>query len=142
VLARFGEPHPEILKAFDLTGPVAMLELFLDAIPLAKAKTRARPLLKPNPLQPVERDFAFLVPGATLAEVLVRAARAADKTLITKVSVFDVYAGKGVPEGQKSLALAVTLQPQDKTLTDAEIDAVGAKIVAAVTQATGGTLRG
>jgi phenylalanyl-tRNA synthetase beta chain len=142
VLARFGEPHPEILRAFDLTGPVAMLELFLDAIPLARAKTRARPLLKPNPLQPVERDFAFLVPEATLAETLVRAARAADKLMVTKVSVFDVYAGKGVPEGQKSLALAVTLQPQDKTLTDAEIDAVAAKIVAAVTQATGGTLRG
>ena len=71
-----------------------------------------------------------------------RAARAADKVMVTKVSVFDVYAGKGVPEGQKSLALAVTVQPQDKTLTDAEIDAIAAKIVAAVTQATGGTLRG
>jgi phenylalanyl-tRNA synthetase beta chain len=142
VLARFGEPHPEILKEFDLTGPVAMLELFLDAIPLPKAKTRAKPLLKPNPLQPVERDFAFLVPSDTLADALVKAARGADKALIVKVSVFDVYAGKGMAQGQKSIAIAVTLQPVEKTLTDAEIDAVGAKIVAAVTQATGGSLRG
>ena len=92
--------------------------------------------------QPVERDFAFLVDATVEAEKLVRAARSADRVLITAARVFDVYAGKGVPEGQKSLAIAVTLQPVERTLTDAEIEAVCNKIVAAVAKATGATLRG
>ena len=143
VMAYFGELHPEIVAAADLKGPVAAFEVFLDAPPLPKAKaTKARPKLVLSPFQPVERDFAFLVEAGVEAEKLVRAARNADKALITGARVFDVYAGKGVPEGKKSLAIAVTLQPVERTLTDAEIEAVSDKIVAAVAKATGAVLRG
>jgi phenylalanyl-tRNA synthetase beta chain len=142
-MAYFGELHPELTAAADLKGPVAAFEVFLDAPPSPKARaTKARPKLKLSPFQPVERDFAFLVDIGVEAEKLVRAARNSDKTLISGARVFDVYAGKGVPEGKKSLAIAVTLQPMERTLTDAEIEAVCNKIVAAVTKATGAVLRG
>ncbi|NQW55036.1 MAG: phenylalanine--tRNA ligase subunit beta [Rhodospirillales bacterium] len=143
VMAYFGELHPEIVAAADLKGPVAAFEVFLDAPPLPKAKaTKARPKLALSAFQPLERDFAFVVESGIEAEKLVRAARNADKALITAVRVFDVYAGKGVPEGKKSLAIAVTLQPVERTLTDAEIEAACDKIVAAVAKATGAVLRG
>ncbi len=143
VMAHFGELHPALVAEVDLKGPVAAFEVFLDAPPLPKAKaTKARPKLALSPFQPVERDFAFLVDDAVEAEKLVRAARSADRTLITAARVFDVYAGKGVPEGKKSLAIAVTLQPVERTLTDAEIEAVSTKIVGAVAKATGAVLRG
>jgi len=143
VMAYFGELHPEIVAAADLKGPVAAFEVFLDAPPLPKAKaTKARPKLVLSALQPLERDFAFLVDNGVEAEKMVRAARNADKALIAAARVFDVYAGKGVPEGKKSLAIAVTLQPVERTLTDAEIEAACDKIVAAVAKATGAVLRG
>jgi phenylalanyl-tRNA synthetase beta chain len=142
-MAWFGELHPELATAADLKGPVAAFEVFLDAPPPPKAKaSKARPKLKLSPFQPVERDFAFLVDAGVEAEKLVRAARNSDKALITDARVFDVYAGKGVPEGKKSLAIAVTLQPVERTLTDAEIEAVSNKIVAQVTKVTGAVLRG
>ena len=143
VMAHFGELHPEITTSAGLRGPVAAFEVFLDAPPLPKARaTKARPKLVLSPFQPVERDFAFLVDESVEAEKLVRAARNADKALITGARVFDLYAGKGVAEGKKSIAIAVTLQPVERTLTDAEIEAVSAKIVAQVTKATGAVLRG
>ncbi|WP_425067983.1 phenylalanine--tRNA ligase subunit beta [Reyranella sp.] len=143
VMAYFGELHPEIVAAADLKGPVAAFEVFLDAPPLPKAKaTKARPKLVLSAFQPLERDFAFLVDTGVEAEKLVRAARNADKVMITAARVFDLYAGKGVPEGKKSLAIAVTLQPVERTLTDAEIEVVSEKIVAAVAKATGAVLRG
>ena len=143
VMAYFGELHPEIVAQADLKGPVAAFEVFLDAPPPPKAKaTKARPKLVLSAFQPVERDFAFLVDAAVDAEKLVRAARNADKALITGARVFDLYAGKGVPEGKKSIAVAVVLQPVERTLTDAEIEAVSAKIVAQVAKATGAVLRG
>jgi phenylalanyl-tRNA synthetase beta chain len=143
VMAYFGELHPEIVAAADLKGPVAAFEVFLDAPPLPKAKaTKARSKLVLSAFQPLERDFAFLVDAGVEAERLVRAARNADKVMITGARVFDLYAGKGVPEGKKSLAIAVTLQPVERTLTDAEIEAVSDKIVAAVAKATGAVLRG
>jgi phenylalanyl-tRNA synthetase beta chain len=138
VLAVFGELHPAIVAAFDLTGPVAAFELILDAIPDSKAKKTS---FAPSPYQAVERDFAFVVNAAVTADELVKAAKTAERALIETVAVFDLYEGKGVPEGKKSLALTVRLQPKDKTLTDAEIEAVGQKIVASVAKATGGTLR-
>jgi phenylalanyl-tRNA synthetase beta chain len=141
VLAYFGELHPTVLAAFDLKGPVAAFEVFLDAIPEAKAKGKARPPFAPSPFQPVERDFAFVVDAKVTADDVAKAAKAADRALIEAVGVFDVYEGKGVPEGKKSLAIAVRIQPKDKTLTDAEIEAAAQKIVDAVTKATGGTLR-
>ena len=143
VMAWFGELHPEIVAAADLAGPVAAFEVFLDAPPLPKPKaTKARPKLVLSAFQPLERDFAFIVDAGIEAERLVRAARNADKALITAARVFDVYAGKGVPDDKKSIALSVTLQPVERTLTDAEIEAASAKIVAAVTKATGAALRG
>ncbi|CAN5302056.1 phenylalanine--tRNA ligase subunit beta [soil metagenome] len=143
VMAYFGELHPEIVAAADLKGPVVAFEVFLDAPPLPKAKaSKARPKLVLSPFQPLERDFAFLVDAGVDADKLVRAARTADKALITGARVFDLYAGKGVPDGKKSLAIAVTLQPVERTLTDAEIEAVSNKIVAQVVKATGAVLRG
>lgn len=143
VMACFGELHPEIVAAADLTGPVAAFEVFLDAPPLPKAKaSKARPPLKLSALQPLERDFAFIVDADIEAEKLVRAARNADKALVTAARVFDVYAGKGIPGDKKSLAITVTLQPVERTLTDAEIEAVSNKIVAQVAKATGAVLRG
>jgi phenylalanyl-tRNA synthetase beta chain len=143
VLASFGELHPRVLAALDAKGPAAGFEADIDRIPRPRAKPGpGRPLLKVSPFQPIERDFAFVVAAATPAEKLVRAAKGADKALITDVAVFDQFEGAAVGEGRKSIALAVTLQPTERTLTEAEIEAVAAKIVAAVNKATGGTLRG
>jgi phenylalanyl-tRNA synthetase beta chain len=138
VLAVFGELHPSIIAAFDLTGPVAAFELILDAIPESKTKKTS---FSASPYQAVERDFAFVVNTSVRADEIVKAAKGAERSLIETVAIFDVYEGKGVPEGKKSLAIGVRLQPKDKTLTDAEIESVGQKIVAAVAKATGGTLR-
>jgi len=142
VLAWFGETHPEVLDRLGAKGPVVQFEVFLDRVPAPKKKAgTAKPLLRLSPFQPVERDFAFLVDAGVEADRLVKAVRGADKTLIRDVSVFDVYQGPGIEPGKKSVALAVTLQPVEKTLTDAEIEAVGQKVVAAVVKATGGSLR-
>ncbi|MBN9317595.1 MAG: phenylalanine--tRNA ligase subunit beta [Devosia sp.] len=142
VIGWFGEVHPSELQAFDLVGPIAAFELDLDAIPEPRRRpTRSKPALKLSDLMPLNRDFAFLVDRDVAAATILRAARGADKALITDVGVFDVFEGKGVPEGKKSVGIAVTLQPTEKTLTDEEIDAVSQAVVAAVTKATGGTLR-
>jgi phenylalanyl-tRNA synthetase beta chain len=143
VIGWFGEVHPSVLEAYDLTGPVAAFELDLDAIPEPRKKaTRAKPALKLSDLMAVSRDFAFLVDRDVPAANIIRAAKNADKALITDVTVFDVFEGKGIAEGKKSIGIAVTLQPSEKTLTDEEIEAVAGNVVAAVTKATGGTLRG
>jgi phenylalanyl-tRNA synthetase beta chain len=142
VLAEFGEIHPRVLKAMDVDGPVFGFEVFLDAIPAAKGKaTKTRPALDAPELLPLSRDFAFVVDEEIAAEALVKAVRGADKKLISAVSLFDVYRGKGVAEGKKSVAVEVTLQPRDKTLTDDEIDAVAKSVIAAVKKAVGGALR-
>ena len=141
VLGTFGELHPAILTAFDVKGPAAAFEIFLDAIPEPKAKGKARTTFSPSPYPAVERDFAFVVEAKVSADEVLKAARSVDRALIERADVFDVYEGKGVPEGSKSLAIAVRLQPKDKTLTEAEIEAVAEKIVASVTKATGGALR-
>jgi phenylalanyl-tRNA synthetase beta chain len=143
VLGYFGELHPRALEMLRADGPLMAFEVILDRIPEAKRKpTRAKAVLEIPPFQPVSRDFAFIVGRAVKAGDIVRAAQGADKKLITDVRVFDVYEGKGIDEGNKSIAIAVTIQPREKTLTDQEIDAVAAKIVAEVTKKTGGTLRG
>ena len=141
VLARFGMVHPATLKAFDVDGPVAAVELFLDAIPAKKNAAFARPGFTPPALQAVTRDFAFLVPETLAAGDLVRAVQGADKAAITGVRVFDVFAGAGVPEGKKSLALEVTLQPGEASFKDADLKALAEKIVAAAAK-LGGELRG
>src|SRR3954449_13518629 len=142
VLGYFGELHPRVLEQLKADGPLTAFEVILDRIPAPRQKpTRAKPALESSPFQPVSRDFAFIVDRAVKAGDIVRAAQGADRKLITDVSVFDVYEGKGIDEGRKSIAIAVTIQPSEKTLTDQEIEAVAVKIVAEVTKKTGGTLR-
>ncbi|GAO40222.1 phenylalanine--tRNA ligase beta subunit [Sphingomonas changbaiensis NBRC 104936] len=141
VLAEFGALHPSLVKAFGLDGSVVAGEIFLDAIPTKRASGRIRPAYTPPALQPVTRDFAFLVPETLAAGDLVRAVRGADKALIAAARLFDVFTGTGVPERQKSLAIEVTLQPTDRTLTDEDLAAVSAKIVAAAGK-FGASLRG
>ncbi len=141
VLAAFGMVHPTVLKAFDLDGAVAAVELYLDAIPPKRATGFMRPAYKPPALQSVKRDFAFLVPDTLAADMLIRAVRGADKAAITAARVFDVFAGQGVPEGHKSVAVEVLLQPQQKSFTDEELKAIADKIVAAAAK-QGAQLRG
>ena len=142
VLGYFGELHPRALEALKADGPVIAFEVMLDRIPEAKQKaTRAKPALELSAFQPVSRDFAFIVDRAVRAGDIVRAAQGADRKLITSVTVFDVYEGKGIEEGRKSIAIAVTMQPKEKTMTDQEIDAVAARIVDEVGKKTGGALR-
>jgi phenylalanyl-tRNA synthetase beta chain len=143
VLGHFGELHPSALEALDAQGPLVAFEVILERIPEPKAKaTRAKPVLELSSFQPVERDFAFVVDRKVKAADVVRAAASVDRKLIAGVTVFDVYEGPGIEPGKKSIAIAVTLQPRDKTMTDAEIEALAAKIVAEVGKRTGGVLRG
>jgi phenylalanyl-tRNA synthetase beta chain len=143
VLGYFGELHPRAVEALGADGPLIAFEVILDRVPEAKKKpTRARPVLELSAFQPVSRDFAFIVDRSVKAGDIVRAAQGVDRKLITDVTVFDVYEGKGIEDGKKSIAIAVTIQPREKTLTDQEIEAVAAKIVAEVTKQTGGVLRG
>ncbi|MER2268888.1 phenylalanine--tRNA ligase subunit beta [Methylobacterium oxalidis] len=141
-VGHFGEIHPRILKALDLKGTLVAFEITLDALPPPKAKpTKVKPALALSDFQPVSRDFAFVVARDVAAGDVVRAAQAAERKLIAGIDVFDVYEGAGIPEGSKSVAIAVRLQPVEKTLTDAEIEAVSARIVAEVARKTGATLR-
>jgi phenylalanyl-tRNA synthetase beta chain len=131
-----------VLKAIDVEAPALAFEVFVDALPAPRAKGRSKPPLEKLDLMPLSRDFAFIVDDSVPAADLVRAAYGADKQLISDVSLFDVYRGERMAPGKKSLAIEVTLQPREKTLTDSEIEAVSAKIVSAVMKATGGVLRG
>jgi phenylalanyl-tRNA synthetase beta chain len=142
VLGHFGELHPRTLTALGAEDPIAGFEVILERIPEPKAKpTRAKPVLELSPFQPVERDFAFIVGRDVKAADIVRAAQSVDKKLIVNVDVFDVYEGKGIEPDKKSIAIAVTLQPRDKTMTDQEIETMAARIVAEVIRRTGGSLR-
>jgi phenylalanyl-tRNA synthetase beta chain len=142
VLGHFGELHPRALEALDAEGPLVAFEVILERIPEPRTRgTRARPVLELSPFQPVQRDFAFVVDREVKAADIVRAAQSADRKLITGIAVFDVYEGQGIAPGKKSIAIAVTLQPRERTMTDVEIEALAAKIVAEVGKRTGGVLR-
>lgn len=143
ILGHFGELHPGVVASLQAEGPLVAFEMILEKIPEAKARpTRAKPLLELSPFQPIERDFAFVVDTTVKAGDIVRAAQNVDKKLVTNVIVFDVYEGKGIEPGKKSVAIAVTIQPREKTMTDAEIDALAGRIVAEVGKRTGAALRG
>ena len=141
VLGAFGELHPAIVADFAARPPIAGFEVFLDAVPEPRAG-RAKPPLQLSVFQPIERDFAFVVDTALPAETLLRAARGVDRKLVAQIRLFDVYEGTGLPEGKKSLAITVRLEPQDRTLTDSEIEGFSQRLVAQVEKATGGRLRG
>ncbi|SFX57122.1 phenylalanyl-tRNA synthetase beta subunit [Paracoccus pantotrophus] len=138
-LATFGEIHPRVLRHFGIKGAAVGFTLRIAAVPLPKVRTPSRPALVLSDLQAVERDFAFVVDGGVEALALVNAAAGADKALIERVTVFDQFTG--LEGGKKSIAITARLQPREKTLTDAEIEAVSAKIVEKVGKATGGVLR-
>jgi phenylalanyl-tRNA synthetase beta chain len=140
-LASFGMVHPATLKAFDIDGPVAVAEIHLDAIPGKKSPNFARAAFSPPALQAVTRDFAFLVDAALPAGDLVRAVRNADKANVVAARLFDDFRGAGVPDGQKSLAIEVTLQPGEKSYTEAELKEISARVTAAAAK-LGGVLRG
>jgi phenylalanyl-tRNA synthetase beta chain len=143
VLGYFGELHPRVIGALDVEGPLVAFEILLEKLPEPRAKTtRAKSPLELSPLQPVERDFAFVVDRKVRATDILRATQSADRSLIAGITVFDVYEGKGIEPGKKSIAIAVSLQPKGRTMTDEEIEAISAKIVAEVGKCTGGVLRG
>ena len=145
IMATYGEIHPRVLAAMDVKGPAMAFTLTIAAIPAPKAKTPTKPALAISDLQPVDRDFAFIVDRSVEALTAINAAIGADKSLIESVRLFDQFTGEKAESqmgaGRKSIALTVRLQPSDKTLTEAEIEAVSAKIIANVTKATGGTQR-
>jgi phenylalanyl-tRNA synthetase beta chain len=145
-MATFGEVHPKVLAAMDVKGPAMAFTILIANVPQPKVKTPTRPALAISDLQPVERDFAFVIDKTVEALTAVNAALGADKALIENVRVFDQFTGEKAEAqmgaGKKSIALTVRIQPTEKTLTDAEIDAVSAKVIDKVTKATGGVLRG
>jgi phenylalanyl-tRNA synthetase beta chain len=142
IVGAFGEVHPKILRALDVKGPMVAFEITLDALPAPKYRpTKMKPRLQLSDFQPVTRDFAFVVGRDVAAGDIIRAAQGAERQLIAGIDVFDVYEGPGIEPDKKSVAIAVTLQPTEKTLTDAEIDAISARIVAEVSKRTGATLR-
>lgn len=142
VLGTFGELHPKTLAALDVSGPLCGFEVFVDAVPEPKAKpTRTKPKLELSAFQAVKRDFAFVVDKAVEAGALTRAAAAADRKLITGVNVFDVFEGTALGEGKKSIAVEVSIQPVERTLTDEDFEALAGRIVENVRKQTGGMLR-
>ncbi|MEC7944282.1 MAG: phenylalanine--tRNA ligase subunit beta, partial [Pseudomonadota bacterium] len=142
-----GDIHPSVLRAMDIDGPAVGFIVNLQLIPASRNKRGAggsalRPLLNLSPFQAVHRDFAFVVDAKTESGDLLRAVRSADTDLIIDASIFDVYEGERLEDGKKSIAISITLQPVEATLTDEEIDAVADKVTAAVKKRTGGVLRG
>ena len=143
VIGHFGELHPRMLQSFGVEDRVVGFEVLLDAIPLPKVKaSKIKPKFDATDLQPVRRDFAFVVDAAVRADEVVKTARSIDRALVSAVTVFDIYEGAGVPEGKKSVGIEITLQPRDKTMTDADIEAFAQRLVAEIGKKTGATLRG
>lgn len=141
VIGWFGELHPTALEAINVKGPAAGFEVFLDRVPLSKKTGPAKSLLQPSSFQPISRDFAFIVDAGVNTDTIIKAATDAEKNLVNRIDVFDVYAGKGIEPGKKSIAITVILQPKEKTLTDADIEGVSDRIVKAVATKTGASLR-
>ncbi|MEO0992613.1 MAG: phenylalanine--tRNA ligase subunit beta [Pseudomonadota bacterium] len=144
-LAVFGELHPKVLTEMDIKGPAVASVVFLDAVPAPKRKGTARPALATSDFQSVERDFAFVVGDRVEAQAILRAALGADKALVADAQVFDLFEGARAAEqfgeGKKSVGVTLRLEPKDGTLTDEQIEALSAKLIAAVEKATGGQLR-
>jgi phenylalanyl-tRNA synthetase beta chain len=142
IIAQFGEIHPAILDDMGIKTPISGFEVFLDKLPQPRSKGTARPLLALSPFQPLTRDFAFVVKNEVSSEDLVRAAKSGDKKLITEACVFDIYKGKGIEDGYKSVALSITIEPKDATLGDEQIDGLMNNVIDVVANKCGGVLRG
>ncbi len=142
VIAQFGEIHPAILDAMDVKGPMVGFEVFLDNIPVSRKKGTAKKLLELSPFQPVRKDFAFVVKDEVAAEDVVRAIMAADKKRIVAADIFDIYDGKGIEDGHKSLAVNVTIQPNDATLSEGDMENIMNSVIDTVSKKCGGVLRG
>jgi phenylalanyl-tRNA synthetase beta chain len=140
-LGWFGEIHPRVLQEMDVRGPLYGFEIILNAVPEPRGRSALRPALEASDLMPIKRDFAFVVDDSVEAEKLVKAVRGADKVLISDVLVFDVFAGGAIGAGKKSVAIEITISPRERSLTDQEIEAISAKVVAQASKATGATLR-
>ena len=142
IMGWFGEIHPRIVSALDLQSPIVGFECFLDSMPAPKKnRKKTRPALKASDLQSVERDFSFIIENRIRADEVIRAARTAEKKLISEIQVFDIYSGKGITDGYKSIGITIRLQPTEQTLVDSEIDKIAEKIVDNVYKKTGGTIR-
>jgi phenylalanyl-tRNA synthetase beta chain len=142
VLGTFGEFHPKVLEALDVSGALSGFEVYVDAMPEPKKKaTRTKPALELSPFQAVRRDFAFVVDKTVEAGAILKAASSADRKLVTGVNVFDVFEGASLGDGKKSVAIEVVIQPAERTLTDEDFEALTGKIIANVTKSTGGVLR-
>lgn len=141
LIAVFGEIHPGLLENMGIKGRINAFEIYPQNIPVRHKKSTTKPLLRTHTLQPVNRDLAFILDSDISAEELVRTVRAADKKMITDAYVFDVYSGKGIDEGKKSLAVSFTLQPQEVSLTDEEIEKITTRITDSVAAKLGGILR-
>ncbi|WP_426239336.1 phenylalanine--tRNA ligase subunit beta [Pararhizobium sp. DWP1-1-3] len=142
ILGTFGEFHPKVLEALDVSGALAGFEVYVDAMPEPKKKaTRTKPALELSPFQAVKRDFAFVVDRSVEAGAILKAASSADRRLVTGVNVFDIFEGASVGEGKKSVAIEVVIQPAERTLTDEDFEVLTGKIIANVTKNTGGVLR-
>ncbi|MEM8838433.1 MAG: phenylalanine--tRNA ligase subunit beta [Pseudomonadota bacterium] len=142
IIAHFGELHPRTLRTLDVSGPLVGFEIDLSVIPAPRKKpTKTKGAMRASDLQPVHRDFAFVVDQEVEAETLLKAARGVDKKLISSVALFDIFEGASIGDGKKSIAIEVVMQPDNKTMTDDEIDAVAQKVVLNVEKATGGHLR-
>lgn len=141
VIGYFGEIHPALLDEMKVSVPVVGFEVFIENIPEPKKKGTSLPLVELSPFQPISRDFAFLADAGVEADSFVKAIKSVDRNLIGNVEIFDIYAGKGIEPGKKSVAISVTIQPKTATLTDAEIEGISKKIIDMVTQKTGAVLR-
>jgi phenylalanyl-tRNA synthetase beta chain len=143
VIGHFGEFHPKVLEALDVSGALCGFEIVIDKLPEPKKKaTRTKPVLDLSPFQAVKRDFAFIVDRKVEAGAIVKAAGSADRKLIAGVTVFDVFEGAALGEDKKSIAIEVSIQPSDRTLTDEDFEALTGRIIANVEKSTGGMLRG
>ena len=141
IIANFGEIHPEITEFYGLKSSVFGFEIFPDKIPIPKNNKTARPMLKTASLQAVTREFAFIVDNLLESEKVIQAAKSADKKLITDIMIYDIYEGKNIPEGKKSIAIKVTIQPNLESLTDKDLEQISSNIIEVIKTKLSGTLR-
>jgi len=141
IIANFGEIHPEICDYFGLNKSVIGFEIFYEKIPLPKRNKISRPMLKISNLQPVTREFAFLVDEKVVSEKITQVVKSVNKDLITDVIILDIYKGEKIPQDMKSIAIKITIQPIQETLTDSALEEISTTIINAIEKKLSGSLR-